>query len=71
VAASFSFSRVTILAFKDSKELDEPTGKRSALIFRGATVATKGNVVTSAFAAGKVHASLQSFSNCPFSGDEY
>jgi NAD(P)-dependent dehydrogenase (short-subunit alcohol dehydrogenase family) len=53
VAAAFSFSRGAILAFKDNKELEEPTGTRGTLIFTGATAATRGNVVTSAFAAGK------------------
>jgi NAD(P)-dependent dehydrogenase (short-subunit alcohol dehydrogenase family) len=53
VAASFLFSRGAILVSKDSKELDEPTGHRGTLIFTGATAATRGNIVTSAFVAGK------------------
>jgi len=53
VAAAFSFSRGAILAFKENKELEEPAGTRGTLIFTGATAATRGNVVTSAFAAGK------------------
>jgi NAD(P)-dependent dehydrogenase (short-subunit alcohol dehydrogenase family) len=52
VAAAFSFARGAILAFKDN-DIEEPTGKRGALIFTGATASTRGNVITSAFAAGK------------------
>ncbi|PPQ90338.1 hypothetical protein CVT25_007740 [Psilocybe cyanescens] len=52
VAAAFSFSRAAILAFKDN-DIEQPNGKRGALIFTGATASTRGNVVTSAFAAGK------------------
>jgi len=59
VAAAFSFSRGAILAFKDNDiEQSEggdgnSNGKRGALIFTGATAGTRGNVITSAFAAGK------------------
>ncbi|KIM43964.1 hypothetical protein M413DRAFT_443037 [Hebeloma cylindrosporum] len=52
VAAAFSFARGAILAFKDN-DIEQPNGKRGALIFTGATASTRGNVVTSAFAAGK------------------
>ncbi|KDR71636.1 hypothetical protein GALMADRAFT_254017 [Galerina marginata CBS 339.88] len=52
VAAAFSFSRGAILAFKEN-HIEEPTGKRGTLIFTGATAGIRGNVVTSAFAAGK------------------
>ena len=40
-----------ILAFKEN-QLDE-NGSRGTLIFTGATAAIRGNVTTSAFAAGK------------------
>jgi NAD(P)-dependent dehydrogenase (short-subunit alcohol dehydrogenase family) len=53
IAAAFAFSRGAILAFRDNKELEEPTGKRGTLIFTGATAALRGNVTTSAFAPGK------------------
>ncbi|KAF8962919.1 hypothetical protein BDZ97DRAFT_1823439 [Flammula alnicola] len=52
VAAAFSFSRGAILALKEN-DIEEPTGKRGTLIFTGATAALRGNVLTSAFAAGK------------------
>ncbi|PPQ80331.1 hypothetical protein CVT25_003614 [Psilocybe cyanescens] len=52
VAGAFSFSRGAILAFKDN-DIEEPNGKRGSLIFTGATASTRGNVVTSAFAAAK------------------
>ncbi|KJA16785.1 hypothetical protein HYPSUDRAFT_47055 [Hypholoma sublateritium FD-334 SS-4] len=52
VAAAFSFSRGAILAFKEN-DIEQPNGKRGALIFTGATASLRGNVVTSAFAAGK------------------
>jgi len=52
VAAAFSFARGAILAFKEN-DIEEPNGKRGALIFTGATASMRGNVVTSAFAAGK------------------
>jgi len=51
IVAAFSFSRAVIHAFKDQK-LDDK-GKRGTLIFTGATASLRGNVVTSAFAAGK------------------
>ena len=51
VTAAFAFSRGAILAFKQNR-LDE-TGSRGTLIFTGATAAIRGNVTTSAFAAGK------------------
>ena len=52
VAAAFSFARGAILAFKDN-DIEQPNGKRGTLIFTGATASLRGNVVTSAFAAGK------------------
>jgi len=52
VAAAFSFARGAILAFKDN-DIEQPNGKRGMLIFTGATASTRGNVVTSAYAAGK------------------
>ena len=52
VAAAFSFARGAILAFKEN-DIEEPSGKRGALIFTRATASTRGNVTTSAFAAGK------------------
>jgi len=52
VAAAFSFTRGAILAFKDN-DIEQPTGKRGALIFIGATASIRGSVVTSAFSAGK------------------
>jgi NAD(P)-dependent dehydrogenase (short-subunit alcohol dehydrogenase family) len=52
VAAAFSFARGAILAFKDN-DIEQSNGKRGALIFTGATASLRGNVVTSAFAAGK------------------
>jgi NAD(P)-dependent dehydrogenase (short-subunit alcohol dehydrogenase family) len=52
VAAAFSFARGAILAFKEN-DIEEPNGKRGTLIFTGATASTRGNVVTSAVAAGK------------------
>ncbi|KAI0707205.1 short-chain dehydrogenase/reductase SDR [Earliella scabrosa] len=51
VGAAFAFSRRAILAFKDN-ELDE-RGARGTLLFTGATASIRGNVYTSAFAAGK------------------
>ncbi|KAH8118237.1 hypothetical protein DFH11DRAFT_1541453 [Phellopilus nigrolimitatus] len=51
IRAAFAFSRLAITAFKEN-ELNE-NGKRGALIFTSATAAWRGNVVTSAFAAGK------------------
>lgn len=52
VAAAFSFARGAILAFKDN-DIEQPNGKRGALIFTGATASLRGNVYTSSFAAGK------------------
>jgi len=52
VAAAFSFSRGAILSFKEN-EIEEGNGKKGTLIFTGATSATRGNVVTSAFSASK------------------
>jgi NAD(P)-dependent dehydrogenase (short-subunit alcohol dehydrogenase family) len=52
VIAAFAFSRQAILTFKDNA-IDEATGKKGTLIFTGATASLRGNVTTSAFAAGK------------------
>ncbi|PFH53616.1 hypothetical protein AMATHDRAFT_73419 [Amanita thiersii Skay4041] len=52
VAAAFSFSREAILDFKKN-DIEQPSGARGTLIFTGATASLRGNVVTSAFAAGK------------------
>ena len=53
VAAAFSFARGAILAFEEN-DIEEPSGKKGTLIFTGATASTRSNVVTSAFAAGKL-----------------
>jgi len=54
IVAAFAFAREVITAFK---ELDVDAaagkGKRGTLIFTGATASLRGNVTTSAFAAGK------------------
>ncbi|CAA7264475.1 unnamed protein product [Cyclocybe aegerita] len=52
VAAAFSFARGAILAFKDS-DIEETNGARGTLIFTGSTRSIRGNVTTSAYAAGK------------------
>ncbi|KAI0636066.1 NAD-P-binding protein [Trametes polyzona] len=51
VTAGFAFARKVILAFKENA-LDE-NGCRGTLLFTGATASVRGNVLTSAFAAGK------------------
>ncbi|KAI0368015.1 NAD-P-binding protein [Pilatotrama ljubarskyi] len=51
VTGGFAFSRKVILAFKEN-ELDV-NGCRGTLLFTGATASVRGNVFTSAFAAGK------------------
>ncbi|OSC99866.1 NAD-P-binding protein [Trametes coccinea BRFM310] len=51
VTAGFAFSRKAILAFK-ANEMDA-NGCRGTLLFTGATASIRGNVFTSAFAAGK------------------
>ena len=51
VTAGFSFSRKVILAMKENG-LDQ-NGSRGTLIFTGATASIRGNIFTSAFAAGK------------------
>jgi short-subunit dehydrogenase len=40
------------VTFKEN-EIEPENGKRGALIFTGATAALRGNVTTTAFAAGK------------------
>ncbi|KDR71634.1 hypothetical protein GALMADRAFT_794817 [Galerina marginata CBS 339.88] len=52
VVAAFSFSHGAIKAFKEN-DIEEPNGKRGALLFTGATSSIRGNFITSAFAAGK------------------
>ena len=52
IASAFAFSREAILSFKENN-IEEANGKRGILIFTGATASLRGNVVTSAFAAGK------------------
>ncbi|KAF8811369.1 short-chain dehydrogenase/reductase SDR [Phlegmacium glaucopus] len=52
IEAAFSFSRYAIKTFKDN-EIDPTNGARGTLIFTGATASLRGNVTTSAFAAGK------------------
>ncbi|KDR71635.1 hypothetical protein GALMADRAFT_229591 [Galerina marginata CBS 339.88] len=52
VAAAFSFSHGAIKAFKEN-DIEQSNGKRGALLFTGATASIRGNVTTSAFAAGK------------------
>ena len=51
VTAAFAFSRGAILTFQKN-EIDQK-GARGTLIFTGATASIRGNVYTSAFAAGK------------------
>ncbi|KAF8057473.1 hypothetical protein FPV67DRAFT_1429945, partial [Lyophyllum atratum] len=52
VEAAFAFAREVILTFKEN-EIMEPIGKRGTLIFTGAAASIRGNLITSAFAAGK------------------
>jgi len=52
IEAAFSFSRHAIKTFKDNA-IDPANGARGTLIFTGATASLRGNVSTSAFAAGK------------------
>jgi len=52
IEAAFSFSRNVIKTFKNN-EIDPANGARGTLIFTGATASIRGNVTTSAFAAGK------------------
>lgn len=40
------------MAFKEN-DIEQPNGKRGALIFTGATAGIRGNVMTSAISAGK------------------
>ncbi|KAK7684388.1 hypothetical protein QCA50_012335 [Cerrena zonata] len=51
IVAPFAFSRAAISAFKEN-DIDDH-GRRGTLLFTGATASIRGNVVTSAFAAGK------------------
>ncbi|KAI1793698.1 NAD(P)-binding protein [Ganoderma leucocontextum] len=51
IEGAFAFSRHVIEEFQ-TNEPDEK-GKRGTLLFTGATSSTRGNVMTSAFAAGK------------------
>ncbi|KAJ7888573.1 hypothetical protein B0H14DRAFT_2693017 [Mycena olivaceomarginata] len=52
VAAAFSFSRETILKFKENS-IDAQNPTRGTLIFTGATASMRGNTRTSAFSIGK------------------
>ncbi|KAJ6510858.1 hypothetical protein C8R45DRAFT_1050403 [Mycena sanguinolenta] len=52
VAAAFSFSRETVLKFKQNT-VDAENPARGTLIFTGATASTRGNSMTSAFSIGK------------------
>ncbi|THV05743.1 NAD(P)-binding protein [Dendrothele bispora CBS 962.96] len=52
IEGSFAFSHHVLKAFKNNS-IDPVTGKRGVLIFTGATASIRGNVTTSAFAAGK------------------
>ena len=52
VEAAFAFSREAIITFKRN-EIEEPKGARGTLVFTGATASLRGNMTTSAFAAGK------------------
>ncbi|KAJ7101392.1 hypothetical protein B0H15DRAFT_815935 [Mycena belliarum] len=52
IESAFAFSRAAILAFQKN-EVTPGTGKKGTLVFTGATASIRGNVVTSAFAAGK------------------
>ncbi|KAI0631414.1 short-chain dehydrogenase/reductase SDR [Trametes polyzona] len=51
INGAFAFAHQVLQAFKENA-LDE-RGKRGTLIFTGATASLRGNVTTSAFAAGK------------------
>ncbi|KAF9002190.1 NAD(P)-binding protein [Cyathus striatus] len=51
VVGAFAFSKEVIQEFKGN-DIDE-SGKRGTLLFTGATASLRGNVTTSAFAAGK------------------
>ncbi|EMD31790.1 hypothetical protein CERSUDRAFT_109173 [Gelatoporia subvermispora B] len=51
VTAGFAFSRRVILAFKEN--VLDSLGSRGTLLFTGATASIRGNVITSAFSAGK------------------
>ena len=51
IIAPFAFSREVITAFKENT-IDE-RGRRGTLLFTGATASIRGNVITSAFSAGK------------------
>ncbi|KAJ3755246.1 hypothetical protein EV360DRAFT_86087 [Lentinula raphanica] len=52
IEGSFAFAHEVLSDFKQN-EIDPTTGKRGILIFTGATASIRGNVTTSAFAAGK------------------
>ncbi|GJF00411.1 NAD(P)-binding protein [Phanerochaete sordida] len=51
VTAPFAFSRQAVLAFRENSI--DSLGRRGTLLFTGATASWRGNVFTSAFAAGK------------------
>lgn len=60
INAAFAFARQVIQDFK--KNSLDAKGKRGTLIFTGATASIRGNVTTSAFAAGKF--ALRALSQC-------
>lgn len=49
---AFPFSKQAITTFQENA-IDPESGARGTLIFTGATASLRGNVLTSAFAAGK------------------
>lgn len=51
ITGAFAFARAAVLAFQQN-DVDEK-GRRGTLLFTGATASIRGNVYTSAFAAGK------------------
>jgi len=51
IEGSFAFARAAILAFQSNKVA--PATTKGTLVFTGATASLRGNVTTSAFAAGK------------------
>ena len=59
VAATFSFTSGTILAFKDHN-IEEPSEKRGALIFTRAMASTQDNAVMNPFAPSKFGMQTQS-----------
>ncbi|KAJ6542085.1 hypothetical protein DFH09DRAFT_1041440 [Mycena vulgaris] len=52
IEGSFAFARAAILAFQKN-EPHASTGAKGTLVFTGATASLRGNLITSAFSAGK------------------